>query len=486
VDGWCQVTTPDFTVISQMSVPDTARWAGNLNQFLHALKGRVPVDPRLLGPFNLVLFKSDSDYWASAPVLKSGAPLSNIAAFGREGDWGSIAATCELGASEQTQRMIFETCVNWILSADHRYRPLALQTGLSEVYGAYVIENGSEIFGQPVRGWTSRLQRAENHVLGNAEVFLTPEELLSVNDMNAVADVHGVHLFYVESWGFTHFLLFSKEMANEHAMDRLLAAFAHHHNAHDALKEAFGDRADTLISRFRSYIQGGDFYEIALPIEPAPLPSPPLPADPALVASILGRLEATTGHLDIARAYAQQAIQLKPNDPRPRDALALVDFIAHLNVEASADCKEAIRLGSKDASTWLFSSLVAGKADGADKEPAEHALLSAEQAREAVNAAERAILFSKGLETAYVQVAALMPHVGRVSEDDGKFLALGRMLFPNDGWIEIGHAQWAHRVKDDPLALKILGDLLDHSAAYAPEEAERARTLQKKWSAPSG
>jgi tetratricopeptide (TPR) repeat protein len=381
--------------------------------------------------------------------------------------------------------MIFGTCVSWILSADHRRRPMALQTGLTDVYGAYVVENGEEIFGQPVRGWTSRLQRAEANSLNNAETFLKIEDLLSVKDINAVADVHGVSMFHVESWGFAHFLLFSKDMAKDRAMDRLLNAFAHHRSAHDALREAFGEGADTINSRFRAYIHGGDFYEITLPVEQAPLAGPPVPADPAVVASLLSRLESSAKNLDVARAYAEQAIRLAPTDPRAREALALVDFLAHRSVETAADCQEAIRLGTRDGWTWHEASTVIGRTDAAAPGPG-HVHLTAEQARAAIDDEERAILLSKGLENAYARVAALIATADKVTEDDGKFLVLGRNIFPNNGWIEIGQAQWAHRANDDALALKILGDVQARSAAFTPEEIDRARALQSKLSGGPG
>lgn len=481
-EGWCQVSTPEFTVISQMSVSDTADWAGRINQFIHAMRGRLPVDHRLLGPFTLVLFKSNSDYWNSVPVLKSGEPLAHLAAFSRSGGWGSLAATCDMGTSTLTQRMVLETCVNWLLSADHRHRPMALQTGLAEVYGGYLIENGEEIFGRPFHGWTSRLQRAELNSLNNAETLLTVEDLLALKDINPVSEVHGVGLYSVESWGFVHFLLFSKEMANSHAMDRLLNAFAHHRSPHDALRDAFGEGADTINSSFRAYIQGGDFYEISMPVKPAPLAGPPMPADPAVVASVLSRLETSARHLDVAHSYAEQALRLAPNDPRPHEALALLDFIAHRDAETVADCQEAIRLGTKDAWTWYEASMEVGRTGAGAANAGGHVHLTPEQAREAVNAAENAILLSRGLETAYARVAAHIGTADKVTEDDGKFLAQGRVFFPNNGWIEIGHAQWAHRTNDNALALKILDDVLARSSALTPEEVDRARALHGEWS----
>ena len=486
LQGWHQYADSDFTIISQMNEADTAAWTGRINQFIHAMKGRLPGDPRILGPFTLVLFENNDDYWASAPILKNGSPLPNVAVYERSGGWGAIAAASDLGSDERTQRILLESCVGWLLSADHRYRPRALTQGLNEVYGAYVIENGAEIFGRPIRGGTSRLQRAVKNSLNNAETFLRIEDLLAVGDISLVADVHGVQMFELESWGLAHFLLFSKDMAKQHAMERLLAAFSHSHNPHDALREAFGDGADTLNSRFRNYILGGDFFEVAAPVELAPLAAPITAADPAVVAAILGRLEASTNHLDAARSHAAEGIRLAPNDVMPRETLALADFMAHNHDEAVADCREAIRLGTRDGWTWLEASELVGRTGHGGTDSAAPVELTAAQARDAINTAEKAILFCRGLEVAYARVGELMTKASEVTEYDGRFLAMGRMLFPNNGWIEIGHAQWAHRTHDEALALKIVADVLSRAGAFAPEVLDRARALQNEWRAGRG
>jgi tetratricopeptide (TPR) repeat protein len=483
LQGWCQYSNSDFTIVSQMNEADTADWAGRFNQFIHAMKGRLPGDPRVLGPFTLVLFNGRPDLYDNAPLRDNGSPSLYLGAFSRRGGWGEVAATSEKGSSQNTQRMIFETGVEWLLSADHRDRPLALSQGLGEVYGAYVIENGVEEFGRPVQGWTSRLRKAVQNPLNYTDRFLKIEDLLAVKDFNSVADRHGEPMFDVESWEFAHFLLFSKDMADMHGMDRLLDAFAHHLSPHDALAKAFGAGAETLNMRFQNYILGGDFFEVTAPIEQAPLGTALVPADPAFVASTLARLEAFAKRDDKARAYAEEAIQLAPNDVRPREALALVDFMAHEGAQAAADCREAIRLNTKDGWTWFEASQEAGATGAGTQNSGAPLRLTADQARDAVNAAEKAILYGKGIQSAYDRVAFLIPAVSHATEDDGKFLALGRELFPDDAWIEIGHAQWGHRIHDDALALKIIGNLLARSSELRPEQLNQARALQNDWAA---
>jgi hypothetical protein len=363
VQGWYRYTNPDFTVVSQMSQSDTADWTGRLNQFMQAMRGKLPGDPRVLGPATVVLFSNPSDLHDAAPLRDDGIPSLHLGGFWRSGGWGAIGATCEKGSSEDTQRMVFESCVDWLLSADHRHRPRALSQGISEVYGAYVIENGTEVFGRPVRGWTSRLQRAVNHPIDFNERFLRLEDLLAVKDLNEVADRHAEPLFDVEAWGFAHFLLFSKDMARVHGMERLLNAFAHNRSPHDALVQAFGENADTLNSRFRNYITGGDFFEYTAPIVAAPLSGPPVPASPAEVAATLSRLESAAKRYKEALAYAQEAIQLAPADAQAHQALALVDFAERRHAEAGTDAAEALRLDPSDGPTWFIASVAVGRTD---------------------------------------------------------------------------------------------------------------------------
>jgi len=479
--GWRTCADPDFTVVSQMSDSDTAVWADRLNQFLHAMEGRLPVDPRTLGPLTLVLFNRRSDFWDSAPVLKNGDPLQGLGGFSSSGGWGAMEAKSADDSDEEMQRSVYAAGVDWLLSGVQVRLPRALRIGLKEVYGGYVVENHREIFGQPPRGWTSRLQRAADHPLATDDRFLKVEELLEANDMNLVADRHGVSLYYVEAWGFAHFLLFSKDMAKQHAMTKLFDAFAHHATPPEALREALGDEADTINSRFAEYIRGGDFYEVARPYEAVPPIAAPAPADPAFVAAILARLEAGARNLDVARGYAEQAIQLAPADPRPREALALVDYVSDRHAEAAADCREALRLDSRDGWTWYEMADEVSRQGTGDPDLSRRDRVTPEQAREVVNDAEKAIIYCKSLKLAYDRVAGFVPGADHVTEDDGKFLVLGRTLFPDDGWIEIGHAQWARRVNNQALALAILDDVLSRSSSLTPQETARARHLRRQW-----
>jgi tetratricopeptide (TPR) repeat protein len=322
------------------------------------------------------------------------------------------------------------------------------------------------------------------HPLDSDGRFLKIEDLLSVGDFEPVADRHGVPMYFAESWGFAHFLLFSKEMAKEHAMDRLLDAFSRHLSPRVALQTVFGPAAASLDTRFYDYIKGGNFYEVRLPVEPAPPLAAPTAAAPADIAATLAELEASVKNSDAGRAYAEQAVRLAPEEPRSHESLALVDFMTEHHLAAAAECREAIRLNTRDAWTWFEAAQEVGRiGDGPLGGPLR---LDPDEARESINDCERAVLACKGLTDAYRRLARLIPAASHVTQDDGKFLVLGRALFPDDGWIEIGHAQWARRNRRNDLAVKILDDVIARADALTPAEVAAARSLRTLWTTGPG
>ena len=478
-EGWCQVAAPGFTIVSQVKPSETAAWAGRVSQFVDAMKGRLPGDRRALGPLTIVLFGSRSDFWKSAPLLKEGDPMHGLGAFHSAGGWGATVGVYDDGSSEDTQRLLLNCVVEWLMSANHQFIPIALRSGLGNVYGAYSAEDNEEVFGRPPRNWVSALRSATNDMLSTNGRFLKVDALLAVKDMNLVAERHGVSIFMVESWGFAHFLLFSKDMSSRHAMDRLLDAFAHHAAPQDALRQAFGDDAGSINSLFLNYINGGDFYEMRRPLVNRPPREPPAPASQALVAMTLARVNVASRRLEAARAYAEKAVTLAPGDPRSHDALALVAFDQRRHDEVAAECKKALDLNTRDGWTWYLESLEVGRSAGDTPLPLNR--LTAEDARAAMNGSEMAILRLPGLEAAYRRLAALVPFAARITEDDGRFIQLGCVLLPNDGFLQIGRAQWARRLHENPLALQILDDLLAHSDSYAPAVSARARALKNAW-----
>jgi hypothetical protein len=472
--GWQMLATPGFTVVSQLNAADTTAWAQKFNQFLFAMRHRIPGDPRRLTPLTVVLFSSRGDFWNLAPVLKDGDPMHGLAAFSRNNAWGSIEASCLLGSEEDSERVLFQGGAAWMRTADRRPMPNALRVGIDEVFSTYSVEGAKATIGQPPRGWTGRLIRALNSPMNSDGRFLTVTELLSVKDISTVEDRHILYLFFDESWAFAHFLLFSKEMAETHAMDRLIEAFGHDEVPLTALRTALGPMADNIDSRFTTYLRGGDFFQATVPVdaESALGSTTAQPAAPATVAAALAQLEAGAHHPELAESYAAEAVQLAPDAATSYDALTLADSVALKFDDAKAACESATRLHSRNGWTWYLHAQDRRKAGEA---------LSPEQARDVVNDLEKAIKYQPGLELAFTQIATALATANHVTEDDGKFLMFGRILYPEDGWIQVGHAQWAYRTDQPKLALQIIDDVLRSPDKLKPDELKQAQAMKLEW-----
>ncbi len=473
IEGWRILPAPGFTVMSQLNDADTTAWTQKFNQFLFAMRHRIPGDARRLAPLTVVLFSSRDDFWVSAPVLRDGDPMRGLAAFSRNNAWGSIEASCLLGSDEDSRRVLFQGGAEWMRTADHRPIPAALRRGIDEVFSTYTVEGKTATIGQPPRGWTGHLIRALNSPMSADGRFLTVAELLSVKDINVVQDSHLLKLFFDESWAFAHFLLFSKEMSESHAMDRLIEAFGHGEAPQAALRTALGPMADNIDTRFTVYLRGGDFFQANVPVDPeSALTTTSQPAAPAAVAAILAELEAGAGHPDLAEGYANDAVKLAPEAAASYDALALAESAANKSVEAKAACETAVRLHTKNGWTWYLNAQ--DRVRAVDR-------LSPEQTRDVINDLEKAVKYRPGLEPAFKQIASLLETASHVTEDDGKFLVFGRMLYPDDGWLEVGHAEWAHRTDQPKLSLEILDDALRAPEKLKQDELKQAEALKAEW-----
>jgi hypothetical protein len=470
--GWQILAAPSFTVVSQLNAADTTAWAQKFNQFLFAMRRRIAGDPRRLSPLTVVLFSSRGDFWVLAPVRKDGDPTHGLAAFSRNNAWGSIEASCLQGSEEDTQRALFQDGAEWMRTADRRPIPSALKVGIDEVFSTYTVEGAKATIGEPPRGRTERLIRALNSPMSVNGRFLTVTELLAIKDIDAVEDRHTLDLFFDESWAFAHFLLFSKEMTEAHATDRLIEAFGHGQEPLSALRTALGPLADNIDSRFSTYLRGGSFRQATVPLESgSALTATAQPAAPAMVAATLAQLEVGV-HPELAESYAAEAVQLAPDDAMSYDALTLALAVALKSDDAKAACESAVRLHSRNGWTWYLHAQDRRKA-------AEE--LSPEQARDVVNDLEKAVKYQPGLESAFAQIATALATANHVTEDDGKFLMFGRILYPDNGWIQVGHAQWAYRTEQPRLALQIVDDVLRSPEKLRPDEIKQAQSLKADW-----
>ena len=478
--GWCSVRAPAFTLLSQLDTATTQAYGEQIDLLSRAMLGHIAFDPRVLPPATMVLFQNRGDFIALAPQKSRGVEFediqSDVSSYSRTSEWGAVDGAAKGGSEEDTRQAIMGGAVQWLVSASRHPLPLAINTGIVKVFSTFYVEDGKEYIGRPPRGITTHLAIAAERALSTTDRYAPVEHLLAEKSLTDIVARRGFQMFYAESWGFVHFLLFSKEMASTRALDRLIDAFGRGLSPHEALQQALGPAAKDIQQRLLNYLKGGDFFEIQAPVEKTALSAAAAPPEEA--ARILARLASGEKHAAYARAYAQQAVSL---DPRAEsyDTLALVESDDGQDKEALAASEKAAQLGSRDGWTWnLQARSRARLAQGATPSPAN--------VRELMNLNEKAVSYRHDLKIGFDFIADEVATASRVTEDDGKFIVFGRKLFPSDGWLEVGQAQWARRSNEADLARRLLDDALAHPDNLSPAQAAVARQLRDSWSHPSG
>lgn len=470
--GWHVVHAPEFTLLSDLSAADTRAYADLVELMIKSLRGQLPIDSRILPPETLLLFRSRSELMNFKPVGGKGVPFedieSDVAGFNVTEPWGAIDATGYDGSLEGTSSPLLQGATAWLFSTQLHPLPLALGIGIRQAFGTFYVENGMSYVGRPPAGATSFVARAAENFHSGESAYVPIEHLLAETSLADAVARHGFQMLHAESWAFVHYLIFSKEMSGTHALSRLADAFGRGLPAEQALREALGPAATDINSRFRTYLRGGDFYEEKRPVKPTGLTV--ADASPAEAAAGLARLAQVERHWPSALAYAQDAVRLAPS-AGSYDVLALVESEAKRDQEALAACQGAIRLGSRDGWTWnLYArSFVRLRQNHA---------LSPDDARQVLNWDEKAVTYRHDLKLVFDFLPSLIASASRVTPDDGKFVVFGRQLFPDDGWLEVGQAQWALRSGNPDLARRLLDDVLSASGKLSADQTAEALRLR--------
>jgi tetratricopeptide (TPR) repeat protein len=432
--GWRKLTANHFTVYSQVDDQATRAWANQFNQFIAAVHRLVKVNEALLPPLTVVLFKGDYYYAPYAPLLRNGEKLPAPGFFHSDSSWAATAVQQQVDAQD-TRRLLLEDGVYWYLTANPHRRPLAITHGLATLFSTFEIQDGHAAFGLPRNDMLTYLR------LPNTKL-LPVVQLLGTRTLDPVVAHHDYGLFDMESWALVHYLYFGKPYAGSPAFNTLMAAFAGGRQPAEALQEALGNDARFITTHLQFYIRDGPYQNAVFPLDQtANVTAPFQDPAPAEVELALARV-AIGEHPPLARTHAENAIRLAPSDPGGYEMLALISAVMTGAPESVAMAQKATELGSKDGMTWYL--LGEGKAR---RVLAEHRFTPA-AGREAVNGFEKAILVQPNLERAYVGLANWIGAADHLREDDGKFLAFGVEMFPEQARLRLGEAIFQRRQGD--------------------------------------
>ncbi len=461
--GWIKVESPHFTVISATGERPTLAWAEEFSQFVAALQQFIPVDPQRLPPFTIVIFANDrafDRYRAQGPDGKS-LPVDGF--FFRNEDW-SMAGLAKASGSRAVQRVLFHEGVHWFLSAFSRRNPVWIEEGLAEVFSTFEVDRRSTSWGHPIRTYLEVLDFERPMPLGElmdqSQDFLIHEERETAS------------LVYVQSWAFMHFLLFGKHDIPRTSINEYLRLIKSKPGSEALFQEAFGAAYAEVEEQFRAYLRGGTFFVGKQPLRETPSLKVSR-ADAFEVELALGRLAIASKRLDRAREHADQSLELRPQDPKSHELLALVlERSGDRNAALHAYIAAATR-GSRAFRTYFQLGLGVEQQTPEDKTEAE--------ARTITQFYQKAVTVDPYQLESYHRLLNVSAHLGEINEQDLEILRLGHRIFPAEPELILGLGYLEERAGNFETAAALANSLFKEGDAFAPEFQDRARLFFARW-----
>jgi tetratricopeptide (TPR) repeat protein len=457
--GWRQLKTARYTVLSQLSEGATRVWATEFDQFIDSTGGLLKVTPALLPPLTVVLMAREKDFDAYKPPRPNGSTAKNVSGFFYRTDGWSVVGLANSQENDETRHTIFHEAVHWLFSADRSAQPRWFSEGIAELFSTFNLRISKVEWAHPIG---SHVQLLREHGLMPMKEFIAQDESLFDRDEHTGR-------YYAQSWALVHYLLMSNKPERRQMLVRFISAYKTK-SADESFRIAFGGDYGALEKELHSYIDQPRMAYTSMPRMPAAPQGETTPAAPVQVELALGKLALQAADPKVAIRHADQAFTLAPTDPAAQELRAYIAMRDNHTAEAAAAAEKALSLGSRDSTMFILHGDALGNRDSPG--PAERARQRASMYENAINLSPRT------LET-YERLASALLVVDRPTDDDAKFLDIGRQLFPQQGFIQLGLAQVAYRQgrRDDALRQ------LDTALATDMLGAQRsfARGLHDHW-----
>jgi tetratricopeptide (TPR) repeat protein len=390
--GWVEVHTPSFTLVTNAAPERGAAIALDLERF-RAVFARLA--PELTAPPPVptrILAFRDADAYAPYKSRRDGGGVRTLGQFlaRPDGNFMTLDADPEEPAA---LGVVYHEYVHELVRQHFPRVPLWFNEGLAEYYRTFAVEGGRAVIGRP----------PENRLrwLARRAVLDLDEVLAASGERHGSDGAEEVGRLYSVSWLLVHYLLSGDPERLDRAAD-YLARLAEGEGSLAAFERAFGVRATSLEAQLVAYVRRGDLPVAAFPL--AGLPS----AEAVTVAALppeevhvqLGDLATALGRRETAQRHFLAALELAPTHPGALAGLAYLQDLQGSLDEARLLYRDALAANPSDALPWLrYGRHLLGRlAAGA---PPEEAAELAETAREVL---ARAVV----LEPHFAEARALL------------------------------------------------------------------------------
>jgi len=359
-DGWVEIRSPHFVVVSNVDVGKARRTAGDFERiravFLDALdSARDESEPVVI----LAVKNQDGlkellpDYWA-----REGARPDGVFQPGFDKHFVLVRLD---GRARARYQLIYHEYFHLLNNRSLRQTPPWLNEGLAEFWGRTSIHGNEAEMGLPVG---SRLFRTKS--------MLPLEELfgLAGNPHDAYPDK--VSVFYAQSWALVHYIMLGDPTGQaKAALDQYLSLVRGNVDSLAAAKQAFGD-LEKLQETLGDYVRSDRLRDTrpmkmtaSIEIEEASYPARELSRADSLAmrASFL----AAGDHSQAAWPLLKEALRLDPENALAHETRGFLHFHQQKSEDALRSFSRAVELDSQSyISHYYFAVLATENVGDAD------------------------------------------------------------------------------------------------------------------------
>jgi tetratricopeptide (TPR) repeat protein len=369
VENWVEVHSPHFIVATTANEKQARRIADQferMRSMFHALFPKLKIDPS--SPIIVIAVKDDKDFRALEPqeyLAKGSLHLGGL--FLRAPDKNYVLLHLEAQGEHPYSTVYHE--YTHLLMSKAEWLPLWLNEGLAEFYQNTDIDETDARLGQPSVEDIQLLR----------QTTLLPLPTLFAVDYNSpyYHEENKGSIFYAESWALTHYLLVTDADKKTDRLPRYVDSLASGTDPLTAATNAFGDLKKLQLD-LNLYVQQAQFRFFKKKVSPETDPTTfkvealTTPQADAIRADFLAYNRRTQD----AKTLLDHVLHDDPNNVSARETLGFLEFQAGHLEEAKKWYRQAVELDSQSYLAHYYFAAISmqGAVDPSDEKQVENSL----------------------------------------------------------------------------------------------------------------
>ena len=203
-------------------------------------------------------------------------------------------------------RVIFHEYTHYIVSRNIKRIPGWLNEGLAEFYSTFAGSDvdGRTIIGRPIDYHVARLTTQPMMPLAK---FMSPTAVAELR-----RDIHGMQLYYAQSWALTHYLLIGNQGGRRRQLAQMLSAVNTGVSSERAFVETFGPDLTVIDRELLAHIRQFKLPAIMLPPDTSTLDAEATRMREVEAEQLQADLLLGTGAYDLSEKHVTKALSLDP------------------------------------------------------------------------------------------------------------------------------------------------------------------------------